>query len=123
MENVSIALAATVSFLAFAAHVSIGTKQNAAPILDDASLPDGPRRTLAFSWQANSVLLLFMTFGFAAAFYFQSVPLLAFNATLAAVLGGLALLVSVRSSVNPLKFPPAPLFLAIAAFGIYGWAS
>lgn len=118
MQLISLGLATGVTLLALVTHVTIGTRQNAAPILDNNALPHAPRTTLTFSWQANSVLMAFMTAAFGAGLWADMTPLVRYNALLA---GGLALCaagVAFQSGANPFKFPPVPLFGCIATLGI-----
>lgn len=120
MHTIFVGLAAAITLLALIMHVTIGTKENAAPILDDTELPEHPRRTLTFSWKANSVLMLFMAAGFLNGLYVNDLTLVAFNALLA---GGLAIastLVAIKDRVNPFRFPPMPLFLVISTLGLLG---
>ena len=69
MQTILLGLATAITLLALVTHVTIGTAQNASPILDNKDLPSDPRHTLAFSWKANSILMLFMTVAFASGFW------------------------------------------------------
>jgi hypothetical protein len=112
--------AGAMSAITFLAHVFVGTTKNAGPILHDERLPNGPRATLTFSWEANSILLVFMTLGFLGAAYWDAWPLLVFNTVLAATLSLWAGVVTIRKSISVLRFPPAPMFLVIAVLGGIG---
>ncbi|MEP5155177.1 hypothetical protein [Planktotalea sp.] len=118
MQLISLGLATAITCLALITHVTIGTAQNAAPILDDKSLPEAPRHTLTFSWKANSILMLFMSIGFGMGFVQEIGPLVLYNALLAGGLAIAASFVAIQSGLNPLKFPPMPLFTCIAFFGL-----
>lgn len=117
MQLISLLLAAGATFFALVTHITIGTAQNASPILDNSTLPESPRNTLIFSWRANSVLMLFMTIAFVYGFFWDMPELVIYNALLAGALGLLAIIVALKAGINPIKFPPMPLFLCIASFG------
>ncbi len=118
MTSLLLGLATAVTLLALFTHITIGTKQNAAPILDNRSLPEDPRRTLTFSWRANSILMLAMSIGFGSGFVMEDTLLVSFNGLLAGGLAVSAGFVALQEGVNPFKFPPMPLFLSISVFGI-----
>ncbi len=118
MQLICLGLATAITLLALITHVTIGTKQNAAPILDDTTLPEDPRHTLTFSWKANSTLMLFMTAGFGMGFESGIGDLVLFNALLALALALTAGFVAIRSGLNPFKFPPMPLFTCIGILGL-----
>lgn len=118
MQLICLGLATAITLLALITHVTIGTKQNAAPILDDETLPADPRHTLTFSWKANSILMLFMSVSFGMAFVDGIGALVLYNALLALALAGTAAYVAMRSGLNPFKFPPMPLFSCIGALAL-----
>lgn len=122
MEQICLGLATAITLLALIAHVTIGTAQNASPILKNKSLPEGPRNTLTFSWKANSILMLFMIaafgYGFVDGFVDGIGSLVLYNALLAGGLAVSAAFVALRAGINPLKFPPMPLFAGIAMLGV-----
>lgn len=118
MEQICLGLATAVTLLALIAHVTIGTAQNASPILKNKSLPEGPRNTLTFSWKANSILMLFMIAAFGYGFVDGIGSLVLYNALLAGGLAVSAAFVALRAGINPLKFPPMPLFAGIAMLGV-----
>ncbi|WP_153771153.1 hypothetical protein [Labrenzia sp. CE80] len=118
MQLVCLALATAITLLALITHMTIGTAQNASPILKNTTLPEDPRNTLMFSWKANSVLMLFMTVSFASDFFVETNLLVLYNALLAGVLAATAAFVAIQAGANPLKFPPMPLFTSIAMLGI-----
>lgn len=118
MTSIFLGLATAITLLALITHLTIGTKQNASPILGDKTLPEDPRRTLTFSWKANSVLMLFMAIAFGTGFALEENLLVLFNALLAGGLAFSAGLVALQEGINPFKFPPMPLFLCISVFGI-----
>ena len=118
MQMILLGLATAITLLALVTHVTIGTAQNASPILDNKDLPSDPRHTLAFSWKANSILMLFMTVAFASGFWGEIGTLVLFNAVLCLALALGATYVAVKSGGNPLKFPPMPLFASIGGFAL-----
>lgn len=130
MQIIYLGLATAITLLALITHITIGTTQNASPILDDKTLPDDPRHTLTFSWKGNSVLMLWMTIAFGSGLlneigYFEHPNeigvLVLYNALLAGGLAITAAFVAIRADVNPVKFPPMPLFLCIAILGLCGY--
>ncbi len=118
MQLIFLGLATAITALALVTHITIGTAQNAGPILNDDALPEDPRRTLIFSWRANSVLMFFMTIGLGTGFFLEDTLLVGFNAFMAAGLAILAAFVALQQRINPFKFPPMPLFACIAIFGL-----
>jgi len=121
LHTLSFFAAAGISLLAFLAHIFIGTAKNAAPILDNPNLPAGPKWTMVFSWQANSVLMLFMVLGFVyVAFAVNQRSLAVFLTMLAIALSGWASLVAMRGEIAPWQFPPAVLFFVVSVFAVIG---
>ncbi|MEP1188045.1 MAG: hypothetical protein ABJG49_14715 [Roseibium sp.] len=118
MQLICLGLATAITLLALITHMTIGTAQNASPILKDMTLPEDPRNTLMFSWKANSVLMLFMTIAFGSGFFLEAGLLVLYNALLAGGLSAAAVFTAIQVGANPLKFPPMPLFTCIAVLGI-----
>lgn len=119
MTTLFLTLAALMAALTFLAHVVIGGRVNAAPVLSRPDLPNGPKTTMTFSWNAASLLLLAIAlgYGFSALQGPANQPLVWFLTLLCVFHAALGVASSLRGGLSPLRFPPAMLFLAISAFG------
>ena len=118
MNTLFLGLASAASLLTFVAHVFIGGPRNAQPIFSLTDLPNGPKTTMFFSWNAASLLLLSISLGFAYAALSPAATGLSLFLTL--LCGAHALLgfgVAAHKGETPWAFPPAILFSAITVFG------
>lgn len=123
--NTNFLLAATiVSALTAFAHIVIGGRKNAAPVLQSPDLAAGPKTTVTVAWHAVSVFLIAVAAIFLLAAITGDSRLLVQVTTLhCGVLTGLSAFTAARGGLNPLTFPPAFLFAAISACGALAlWA-
>ncbi|GAB5463184.1 hypothetical protein [Hoeflea alexandrii] len=117
--NTSFLIAAAIaSVLTALAHIVIGGRKNAAPVLQSPGLEAGPKTTVTLAWHAVSIFLLAV----AAIFLFAAATgdsrLLVQVTTLhCGVLTGLSAAMALRGGLNPLTFPPAFLFAMISICG------
>ncbi|WP_341368547.1 hypothetical protein [Yoonia sp. BS5-3] len=120
LHTIFLYAAAGMSCAACLAHILVGTAKNAAPILNNLSLEEGPRTTMTFSWESNSILMMFMAVGFLLGAVKRDASLVYFVTALSICLAVWGVIVALRLSHNPMTFPPAILFLVIAVFGAVG---
>ena len=113
-------LAAVLSLASCIAHIVIGTAKSAAPVLETLSPEDGTRATMTFSWETNSILMIFIAVGFVAGAISRRRELPVFVTVMTLFLAVWGTFVSLRLSFNPLQFPPAILFFIIGLVGLIG---
>lgn len=119
MHTSFLIVAAIVSALTAFAHIMIGGRKNAAPVLQSPDLEIGPKTTVTVAWHAVSVFLIVVAAIFLLAATTGDSRLLVQVTTLhCGVLTGLSTVTAARSGLNPLTFPPAFLFAAISACGV-----
>ena len=110
--------AALAGALTALAHIFIGGKKNAAPVLQSPELSAGPKITVEFAWHAASVFLIAV----AAIYFFAAIAesgrsLVLVTTIHCAVLVALSAVVAIRGGLSAMTFPPTILFAAISAFG------
>ncbi len=115
-------LASALSFVTFGVHTFVGGVYAARPLLAAPDLPRAARWLNYYCWHITTVLLVYMTGGFAwAALSPQGLSVAWFLTALAPALSVLSVGVALRGGVNPIRFPSTTLFALIfiaAAIGV-----
>tara|TARA_R110000868_G_scaffold691_28_gene5057 strand:- start:1436 stop:1807 length:372 start_codon:yes stop_codon:yes gene_type:complete len=112
------ALASLAALGTFLVHTFAGGRVVARPLLADRTLPPASKWLNYFCWHITTILLLFMSGGFAAAALderFAAYPILL--APLAACLSVLSIAIAIKGGIAPLRFPSTALFALTAALG------
>lgn len=118
MNTSFLVAAALVSAATAFAHVVIGGRKNAGPVLQSPGLEIGPKTTVTVAWHAVSVFLIAVAAIFLFAATTGESELMIQATTLhCGVLTSMCAVTAARSGLNPLTFPPAFLFAAISVCG------
>ncbi|MFN3225648.1 MAG: hypothetical protein ACE360_05295 [Hyphomicrobiales bacterium] len=113
--------ASALAGLTAAAHIFIGGKKNARPVLTAEGIPNVPRVTVAFAWHAASVFLISVCLAYLlAALGFVGQPLVIFMTVHCVALTFLSGAIALRGGITPFAFPPATLFALISVAGAAG---
>ena len=106
------------------AHIFVGGKQNAAPVLNAPDLEAGPKTTVTFAWHAASVFLFAVTVIYlVAATTGISKSLVVATTMHCGALTLLSAITALRGGVKVTAFPPTILFAAISILGTIAlWA-
>jgi hypothetical protein len=114
MYTVAVVFATLVAAVTFYIHTFVGGKRVAAPLLEDRSLPVTSKWLNYYCWHIATVLIAFMTGGFAWLVAHPHLPSLIFLSNLAFALSVLSIAVALKAGINPLRFPSTTLFAVIA---------
>ena len=116
-------IGAVLSFVTFAVHTFIGGVYAARPLLAAQDLTPASRWLNYYCWHITTVLLLYMTGGFAwAALRAEAWPVAWFLTALAPALSLLSVGIALRGGVNPIRFPSTTLFALTFLAGASGVA-
>jgi hypothetical protein len=111
-------LAAAFAALTAAAHVFVGGPKNAAPVLTAKGIPNGPRVTVTFAWQAATLFLVVVAATYLlAALGIMGAQVVVLTTVHCGLLVVLSSVTALRGGISPLAFPPAVLFVLITASG------
>lgn len=113
--------AAALGVVTFAVHTFVGGVHVVRPLLAAPDLPRTSRWLNYYCWHITTVLLLYMSLGFAwAAMKAEAAPVAFFLTALAPPLSALSVGVALRGGVNPLRFPSTTLFALMSLAGATG---
>lgn len=115
-------LAAAVAFLTFVVHTFVGGVYVVRPLLAADDLTRASRWLAYYCWHIATVVILFMTAGFAyAAMWPHEARVLTwFLCALALALSALSATVALKGGIHPLRFPSTSLFAVVGVLAIWG---
>ena len=115
------AAAAVLSLITFGVHTFIGGKFVARPLLASSELPRASLWLNYFTWHMATVMLLFMSGGFAfAASRPDANDVAALLTLMAATFSPLCIWVALKGGISPWRFPASWLFALIALVAFLG---
>jgi hypothetical protein len=121
--NFGFAAAAVLSMVTFGVHTFIGGKFVARPLLASIELPRASLWLNYFTWHMATVMLLFMSAGFAfAASRPDATDVAALLTLMAATFSPLCIWVAIKGGISPWRFPASWLFALIALVAFFGEA-
>ena len=119
--NLGFATAAVMSLVTFGVHTFVGGRVVALPLLAAKDLSRASLWLNYFTWHMVTVILLFMTAGFAwAAAYPDAFDVAVLLMLMAATFSPLCIWVALKGRIAPWRFPASWLFLLILAAGLWG---
>lgn len=119
--NLGFVAAAALSLITFAVHTFIGGRFAARPLLDAHDFHKASRWLNYFTWHMATVMLLFMTGGFAwAAVHPDAFDVAVLLMLMAASFSPLCVWVAIKGGIPPWRFPASWLFLLVLAAGLWG---